>query len=53
VALLLQRQGITRVRPLEGGLDGWRSLGLPLEAMNRPAGEVKDPARVDINPIAV
>jgi rhodanese-related sulfurtransferase len=30
VALLLIRRGITRVRPLLGGLDGWRRAGLPL-----------------------
>jgi rhodanese-related sulfurtransferase len=30
VALLLTRRGITRVRPLLGGLDGWREAGLPL-----------------------
>jgi rhodanese-related sulfurtransferase len=28
-------QGITRVRPLEGGYDAWRERGYPLE----PAGE--------------
>jgi rhodanese-related sulfurtransferase len=31
VALLLKRQGIRRIRPLEGGLDGWRERGYPLE----------------------
>jgi 3-mercaptopyruvate sulfurtransferase SseA len=31
VALLLKRRGITRVRPLEGGLDAWRERGYPLE----------------------
>jgi membrane protein DedA with SNARE-associated domain len=30
VALLLRRRGVTRVRPLEGGLDAWIELGLPL-----------------------
>jgi 3-mercaptopyruvate sulfurtransferase SseA len=30
VALLLVRRGIERVRPLLGGLDGWRQSGLPL-----------------------
>jgi rhodanese-related sulfurtransferase len=30
VALLLMRRGITRIRPLAGGLDAWRELGLPL-----------------------
>jgi 3-mercaptopyruvate sulfurtransferase SseA len=31
VALLLRRRGITRVRPLAGGLEAWRGLHLPLE----------------------
>jgi rhodanese-related sulfurtransferase len=30
VALQLRRRGITRVRPLLGGFDGWRAAGLPL-----------------------
>jgi hypothetical protein len=33
VALLLMRRGITRIRPLAGGLDGWRARGLPLDAL--------------------
>jgi len=32
VALLLRRQGIKRIRPLEGGLDGWREAGFALQA---------------------
>jgi rhodanese-related sulfurtransferase len=31
VALQLRRRGITRVRPLEGGLDGWAEAGFPVE----------------------
>jgi len=31
VALLLKRQGITRVHPLLGGFDAWRERGYPLE----------------------
>ncbi|MGE3174703.1 MAG: hypothetical protein AB7O97_18870 [Planctomycetota bacterium] len=31
MALQLRRRGITRIRPLRGGLEGWRELGLPLE----------------------
>ena len=31
VALDLQKVGIKRVRPLEGGYQGWRKLGLPVE----------------------
>jgi rhodanese-related sulfurtransferase len=30
VALLLRKKGITRIRPLEGGLDAWRERGYPL-----------------------
>ena len=30
-ALQLKRRGIRRVRPLEGGFEGWHSLGLPVE----------------------
>jgi 3-mercaptopyruvate sulfurtransferase SseA len=32
VALLLIRRGITRIRPLAGGLDAWRALGFPVSA---------------------
>ncbi len=42
-ALKLQRYGITRVRPLQGGLHGWRDLGFPLHsefgAPSRGTGE--------------
>jgi membrane protein DedA with SNARE-associated domain/rhodanese-related sulfurtransferase len=31
LALRLQRQGFTRVRPLLGGLDAWRELNYPLQ----------------------
>jgi 3-mercaptopyruvate sulfurtransferase SseA len=31
VALQLHRLGITRVRPLEGGLEKWAELGFPVE----------------------
>jgi rhodanese-related sulfurtransferase len=30
VAQQLQKLGITRVRPLQGGLAGWKELGYPL-----------------------
>jgi len=32
VALELRKIGITRVRPLEGGYDGWRERGFPVES---------------------
>ena len=41
VALLLQRKGITRVRPLLGGIDAWRELKYPLE----PIGSQPQPLR--------
>jgi rhodanese-related sulfurtransferase len=31
VALQLQKRGITRVRPLLGGLDAWTALDYPVE----------------------
>ena len=32
IALLLQRKGITRVRPLLGGIEAWRERNYPIEA---------------------
>jgi len=37
VALLLRNKGVKRIRPLQGGLDAWRDLGYPLQALT--AGE--------------
>ena len=37
MALLLQRRGITRVHPLEGGLARWMTLGFPVGALATPA----------------
>jgi len=34
VALLLRKQGIIHIRPLQGGLDAWRNLGYPMETAN-------------------
>jgi rhodanese-related sulfurtransferase len=31
VALLLRKNGITRIRPLLGGLDAWRERGYPMD----------------------
>ncbi|MDE3224150.1 MAG: DedA family protein/thiosulfate sulfurtransferase GlpE [Nitrospirota bacterium] len=36
-ALMLKRKGITRVRPLEGGIDAWRERNYPVEARPSPA----------------
>jgi len=33
VAVLLRRHGVTRVRPLAGGLDAWIELGLPVSGV--------------------
>jgi len=30
VALLLRKNGIKRIRPLQGGLQAWRDRGFPL-----------------------
>ena len=37
MALLLIKKGITRVRPLEGGIEAWRDLGFPVEPRAVPA----------------
>ena len=37
MALLLRKNGITRVRPLAGGLEAWRERNFPLQALD-PAG---------------
>jgi rhodanese-related sulfurtransferase len=36
LALLLRNKGITRIRPLAEGYDGWRKRGFPME---RPKDE--------------
>jgi rhodanese-related sulfurtransferase len=33
MALRLRNLGITRIRPLAGGLAGWRDRGFPLQAL--------------------
>lgn len=33
MALLLKRNGITRVRPLAGGVAAWRARNFPLESL--------------------
>ena len=45
MALLLKRRGITRVHPLEGGLERWKALGFPvLELPTRETGTHPTPA---------
>ena len=33
VALLLRKQGIKKIRPLQGGLEAWRQLGYPVDGL--------------------
>jgi membrane protein DedA with SNARE-associated domain/rhodanese-related sulfurtransferase len=40
VALVLHRKGVTRVRPLLGGIDAWRELKYPLAPASRPPKSV-------------
>ena len=37
MALLLERRGITRVHPLEGGIARWMTLGFPVGGLVAPA----------------
>jgi 3-mercaptopyruvate sulfurtransferase SseA len=36
VALLLRKNGIKRIRPLQGGLEAWRQRGYPLDTKRSP-----------------
>ena len=48
MALQLQRRGITRVHPLEGGLGQWVALGFPVRELS--ASEI--PVIADTRPTA-
>lgn len=53
MALQLRRLGITRIRPLAGGLAGWRDRGFPLqpmEARESGAAHANDDPGLDVNP---
>ena len=41
VALLLYRKGVTRVRPLLGGIDAWRGRNYPLERVSGPPKDLR------------
>src|SRR5712691_6103775 len=41
LALLLRSKGITRIRPLAEGYDGWRSRGFPMNRIARDASEAQ------------
>jgi rhodanese-related sulfurtransferase len=36
VALLLRKNGIKKIRPLQGGLEAWRERGYPLVTVTLP-----------------
>ena len=40
-AMLLQRNGLTRVRPLLGGIDAWRERNYPVESWDLTADTIK------------
>lgn len=33
MALVLKRRGITRIRPLAGGIDAWRARNFPVDGV--------------------
>jgi rhodanese-related sulfurtransferase len=39
VALALRKLGVTRVRPLAGGLEAWRERGYPMTALDVPVSD--------------
>ncbi len=41
LALLLRSKGITRIRPLSGGYEGWRSRGFPLSQGKSETGDIQ------------
>ena len=45
MALQLERRGITRVHPLEGGLPRWMELGFPVKALESPSIPAVESAR--------
>ena len=44
MALQLKRRGITRVRPLEGGVAKWMALGFPVGELAPPAIPALEPS---------
>lgn len=39
MALALRKMGVVRVRPLAGGLEGWRERGYPVSPLDIPVRE--------------
>ncbi len=52
MALLLRRQGVQRIRPLQGGLEAWRKHGYPLANVVLTQIAAADPAESVIPPTA-
>jgi 3-mercaptopyruvate sulfurtransferase SseA len=46
VALQLKKRGIENVRPLEGGLEGWRERGFPLQTVGSLEQEIQPPPQI-------
>jgi 3-mercaptopyruvate sulfurtransferase SseA len=49
---MLKREGIARVRPLAGGLAGWRERGFPVEPIAIKVVPATDPALASPEPVA-
>lgn len=53
VALQLHKLGITRVRPLRGGFDGWKAAGYPLlDYVEHASDPVTEAVEVHVVPVA-
>jgi membrane protein DedA with SNARE-associated domain/rhodanese-related sulfurtransferase len=50
IALLLQRHGFTRVRPLLGGINAWREQNFPLERRTSIVVSAAAPVLVSVDP---
>jgi membrane protein DedA with SNARE-associated domain/rhodanese-related sulfurtransferase len=53
MALRLRHLGITRIRPLAGGLAGWRDRGFPLQrtdSADSDSASINDDRRLDVKP---
>jgi 3-mercaptopyruvate sulfurtransferase SseA len=48
VALQLKRAGISKVRPLAGGFESWRKLGLPVEPLTMDDDPEAVPTRLTV-----
>ncbi len=46
MALLLQQRGVTRVRPLAGGLQAWKERNYPLAPLGSKKGDWEEAAAI-------